>query len=73
MIGDALSQLLNVMFLPRIDETTSNESISGRSYRQQWKYAQLIIDALFYPFEKEHCKKSHLADVQRAKDLLSSN
>jgi hypothetical protein len=70
-VGDAFSQLCNVAFLPRLNETDPNESISGRSYRQGWTTAQKVIDALFYVFEKEHCKKSYEADVERAKSLLS--
>jgi hypothetical protein len=72
-IGDALSQLCNVAFLPRLNETDPNESISGRSYRQGWTTAQKVIDALFYVFEKEHCKKSYEADVERAKSLLAKD
>jgi hypothetical protein len=70
-IGDAFSQLCNVAFLPRLNETDPNESISGRSYRQGWTKTQKVIDALFYVFEKDHCKKSYEADIERAKSLLS--
>jgi hypothetical protein len=70
-IGDAFSQLCNVAFLPRLEETNPNESISGRSYRQGWTKTQKTIDILLYVFEKEHCKKSYEADIERAKSLLS--
>jgi hypothetical protein len=69
-IGDAFSQLVNVAVLPNHKDTTANESISGRAYRQGWKNARKVIDFLFLPFERDHCKKSHEADLQRARDLL---
>lgn len=72
MIGDALSQLVNVAFLPRIDETTANESISGRAYRQGWKRTEKAINWLFFLVESEHCKKSHEADIARAKSLIDN-
>jgi hypothetical protein len=71
-IGDAISQLLNVSLLPNHENTTANESISGRSYRCGWKKTQKTIDFLFSPFEREHCKKAHESDIQRAIDLLTS-
>lgn len=70
MMGDALSQLANVTFLPNIHDTTANESISGRAYRSGWKRTQAVIDFIFLPIETQHCKKAHYADVQRAKELL---
>lgn len=69
-IGDALSQLANVTFLPNLKDTTPNESISGRAYRKGWKRAEKFIDSLFSPFEKNHCRRSYEDDVQRALDLL---
>lgn len=71
--GDALSQLVNVaLFFSK----NPNESLSGRSYRQKhhwfWGKMLLVIDAVFYLVQKEHCRKSHDADVQRASELLKS-
>jgi hypothetical protein len=71
MVADAISQLFNVAFLPNVHETTANESISGRAYRQGWTRTQRFIDWLFFLVESEHCKQSHYADVKRAKDLLN--
>ena len=68
-IGDALSQLLNVALLPRHKETTANESISGRAHRCGWR-AECWIDAIFRPWEKDHCRNSHEADVARSMKLL---
>lgn len=71
-VGDAISQLVNVVFLLG----DPNESISGRSYRLrhkiQWKFARACIDTLMYPFEKQHCQKAYEADIQRAAVLLRS-
>lgn len=68
-IGDALSQLINVAFLPRVSETTANESVSGRAYRQSWVKTVFFIDWLFSPWEDDHCQKSHEADLKRAKEF----
>lgn len=69
-IGDALSQLVNVMLLPNHRHTTPNESISGRAHRCGWKRTERVIDWLFSPWEKNHCKASYEADIQRALDLV---
>jgi hypothetical protein len=65
-VGDAMSQLANVMLLPRHRETTANESISGRAHRLGWRRLERIIDALFSPWQDNHCRRAHEADVQRA-------
>ena len=72
MIGDAISQLCNVAFFPNIDNTTANESISGRSYRCGWKKTQWVIDTIFSPFEKNHCRVAYENDIARAVELLES-
>lgn len=69
-IGDALSQLGNVLLLPRHLETTANESISGRSFRCGWTTAQKFIDFLFSPFEKEHCRMADIYDEARSVKML---
>lgn len=71
--GDALSQLINVVvFL----SDNPNESLSGRSYREKrhwfWGKMLVVIDAAFYLIQKEHCRKSHEADLKRAAILLKS-
>lgn len=71
-IGDALSQLLNVAFWPRHHETTANESLSGRAYRQKWVKTQKFLDWVFSPWEQEHCRLSHEADVRRAAQFLNA-
>lgn len=71
--GDALSQLFNVAIF---FSENPNESVSGRCYRQKrkwfWGKMLLVIDWCASPFEEDHCKKSHEADVKRAADLLKS-
>lgn len=69
-IGDALSQLANVLLLPRHQDTTPNESISGRAHRCGWRRTERFIDWLFSPFESRHCRAAYLADVERARVLL---
>jgi len=74
---DAVSQLGNVALLPRVEETTANDSISGRCYWEAnfgrrsflWKTSELVINALFW-FDRQgsdrHCKLTYLRDVRRA-------
>jgi hypothetical protein len=70
-IGDATSQLLNVMFLL---SQNPNESISGRCYRmrhkKQWKIAMTVIDFLFSPIEVGHCQKAYDNDVAWCATLI---
>lgn len=72
-VGDGLSQLANVTIF---FGDNPNESVSGRCYRQKrkwfWGKMLLVIDWCLSPFEEDHCKKSHEADVKRAADLLKS-
>ena len=70
-VGDAISQLLNVSLLSRHKYTNANESISGRCHRCVWKRAEKVINALFYVFEKDHCRKAYIADINRAKQLIA--
>lgn len=72
-IGDAMSQLINVTFLPRHRETNANESISGRAHRMGWRRVERFIDWLFTPWEDEHCRRAHEKDQWRAKELLKQN
>ncbi|MHB1407991.1 MAG: hypothetical protein ACYCXC_00105 [Acidovorax defluvii] len=69
-IGDALSQLINVALLPGHRQTTANESVSGRAHRMGWRRIERVIDVIFSPFEHDHCRNSHEADVARSMKLL---
>jgi hypothetical protein len=64
-VGDALSQLGNVLFF----NGDPNESISGRSHRQRWKL-ESWIDAVL---GKDHCKLSHSRDIDYAIKFLENN
>jgi hypothetical protein len=68
-VGDALSQLCNVAFLPRHRETNANESISGRCHRMGWRWAEKAIDAVF-AWDRDHCRRAVERDAQRARDYL---
>lgn len=71
-VGDALSQLLNVLLLPNHTDTTANESISGRSYRCGWVHAQRAINAVFRVLsgQKDHCREAYEMDRERAQRLI---
>lgn len=66
---DALSQLGNVLFLPRHKDTTANESISGRSHREGWKTLEATINLIFF-WDPDHCRKAVERDAARAKEYL---
>jgi hypothetical protein len=70
-VGDAVSQFVNVaLFLC----DNPNESVSARAYRQRdnpyWGTIRTILDKAFSPFEKDHCRKAHAAEVRRARALI---
>ena len=64
-IGDALSQLLNVILL----NGHPNESLSGRAWRTQsgWR---IVIDTVLF-FDKEHCKTAYDNDIKYAYELIA--
>jgi hypothetical protein len=64
-LGDALSQFFNVLLF----NGDSNHSISGDAWRFKRNTLRKLIDLIFSPFEKEHCYKAHLHDVQKATKL----
>lgn len=64
-VGDALSQLCNVVFL----NGHPNESLSGRAWRTKSIWYK-VIDALLW-FDKEHCRNAYLNDVGYARDLIA--
>lgn len=65
----ACSQLANAFLF----NGHPNETISGRCYRENRKWAVRIIDTLFF-FDPHHCMGSHLKDLRWANwFLLVSN
>lgn len=64
-ILNAVSQLGNVVFL----NGHPNESISGRSYRENWKLRH-VIDVILW-FDEDHCMNSHLNERVWARHILS--
>ena len=68
-LGDALSQLANVLLL----NGDANESISGRAHREGWIKAERLIDAIFAPWDPQHCRIAYLMDVARAKKLIEDH
>lgn len=70
MVGDVLSNCLNVPLLPRHKYTNDKESISGGAYRCKWKYTEIFINTVCYPFEKDHCRKAFESDLKSAKMLV---
>ena len=70
-VGDATSQLLNIMvFLG----DNPNESVSGRCYRLRqhffWGKLKVVVDTLASPFEEDHCRVAYDGDLRRARLLV---
>ena len=58
-IGDACSQLANVVFL----NGDANESISGRAFRCRWMKVVMVIDSIL---GVGHCESAYFSDLKRA-------
>ena len=71
-VGDAVSQLINVVFFI---SKNPNESVSGRAWRQRshwfWGSLRVVLDYAAFVFEKNHCQKSHINDIERAKATIA--
>lgn len=65
-IGDACSQLANVVFL----NGHPNESLSGRAWRTQSLWYK-VIDFLFW-FDDHHCQTAYYNDIKYARELISN-
>jgi len=69
--GDAVSQLINVVFFFSVNP---NESLSGRAHRQNnvwfWRAVETLINGAFRVFQTDHCKKAHEKDMSRAAKFL---
>ena len=63
-IGDALSQLLNVLLL----NGHPNESLSGRAYRTKSRW-YIVIDLIF--FDPRHCLDAFENDLKYAEQLIN--
>lgn len=63
---DAVSQLGNVLLF----NGDPNYSISGEAYRRGRRRWRRCIDALFSPFEADHCRKAYDNDVAKAIALV---
>jgi hypothetical protein len=68
------SQFLNVWLF----NGSPDETVSGRSYRQGvlladpvWARRRVLIDRLFF-LAPDHCRRSHEADVEFAREVLRS-
>ena len=61
----AIDQLANTLFSGNPDET-----LSSRCYRNSLKYwyadwARIVLDFLFRPFGKDHCKTAYESELTR--------
>lgn len=64
-IGIALDQLVNTLFKGYPDET-----LSSRTYRNACSYwyarwAMRVLDFIFLPFGKDHCRRAYESEVER--------
>jgi hypothetical protein len=68
-LGDATSQWWNVA----IFDGMPNESISGRSWREDWPRMRAFVDFLLWfdrDGERGHCELSDLRDIERCRQRL---
>jgi len=59
--GISLDQFVNSTFL----NGDEDEMISSRIYRERWKLAELVVNWLFYAFQKDHCRKAFEYEEKR--------
>jgi len=76
-VGDAVSQLLNVILI----QGEPNESISGRAGRRVavegstnwlWVATYHTVNFIFYPFQEDHCVSAYLSEITRAQRVLET-
>jgi len=65
-VFDAFSQLLNVLFY----NGEPNYSMCGDAHRYDRKTFILVLDFIMSVVEKDHCRLSYEADIQRARDYI---
>lgn len=66
----SLDQLLNVLSNPFSLETWSDETLSSRcgrlGHRYPYKFWQIVIDAMFRPFQgPSHCRNAYAKEMTR--------
>lgn len=66
---DSLSQMFNVL----IFNGDANSSISGDSYKYNIRWRIRIIDFIFSPWQKDHCKGAYQKDVMLAYMLIEEH
>jgi hypothetical protein len=67
-VFSATSQWFNVLLL----NGHPNESISGRSYRQNWTMAVKVINALHF-WQNHHCRGAYAKDLEWAKQYITQD
>lgn len=61
----SIDQVLNAIIGGQPDETLSARAWRLRSQSRLWGSTRLVIDALFSPFEREHCRLSFESEMAR--------
>ena len=82
-IGDAFSQLCQVTFFRRHEDSDAHESMSGRCFWESefgrhaghwsWRWARAFIDTLFWSDregDKRHCELADERDYRRAQHKI---
>ena len=71
---DALSQLGNVSWpFWSNEDTTANESISGRCFREGRWFMYVIDTIFFWQQNPGHCERAYLSDLDRARKVVESH
>jgi hypothetical protein len=62
----AFDQLVNALVGGAPDETLSASAWKGETQgRTVPRFFRKLIDALFYPFQKDHCREAYEAELRR--------
>ena len=60
----AADQLANALLGGHADETLSARAWRQR-HKRRWAVVRVVLDALFRPLEKDHCRLSYESEQQR--------
>lgn len=62
----AIDQLLNVLLcFGEADETMSSNAYRMERARKPWGFLRPVIDFVFYPIQRDHCRKAYESERRR--------
>lgn len=64
-VAIAIDQVANALVGGWADETLSSAAYRMHMKGRPWGFMRHVIDFLFYPFQKDHCRKAHDHELMR--------